>query len=83
MEVEQAGVGPEQVPKLDHAAAWHVVTAQVEAPDAGAPYDALQKDVDGVAGEATVGEVEEVDLVSASEESGEGVVDWEGMAVTL
>ena len=50
MELEEAGVEPEKVAQLDHTAARHVVTAEVETPDAGVPHDALEEDVDGVAG---------------------------------
>ena len=83
VEFDEAGVGPQQVSQLDDAAARHVVATEVESPDAGTPGHALEEDVDGVAGEAAVGQVEEVDLVSASQEGGEGVVDRQGVALTL
>ena len=43
----------------------------------------LEEDVDGVAGEAAVGQVEQGHLVSAAQEGGEGVVDWQGVALAL
>ena len=43
----------------------------------------LEEDVDGVAGEAAVGEVEEDDLVSVGQQGGEGVVDRQRVALAL
>ena len=43
----------------------------------------LEEDVDGVAGEAAVGQVQQGHLVSAGQEGGEGVVDRQGVALTL
>ena len=54
VELDQAAVDPQEVTELHHAAAHHVVTAQVEGPDGGVPHDALEEDADGVAGEAAV-----------------------------
>ena len=62
VELDQAAVDPQEVTELHHAAAHHVVTAQVEGPDGGVPHDALEEDADGVAGEAAVREVEDSDL---------------------
>ena len=80
---EEAGVGPEQISQLDDTTARHVVTTEVESLDAQTPGDALEEDVDGVAGEAAVGQVQDCDQVSASQEGGEGVVDWQGVTLTL
>ena len=83
VEFDEAGVGPQQISQLDDTAARHVVAAEVESLDAETPGHALEEDVDGVAGEAAVGQVEEGDLVGASQEGGEGVVDRQRVALTL
>ena len=83
VEFEKVGVGPEQISQLDDTAARHVVTTEVETPDAGVPHDALEEYVDGVAGQAAVGKVQMSDLITTGQESSEGVVDRERMAVTL
>ena len=83
VEFEEAGVGPQQISQLDDTTARHVVTTEVESLDAQTPGDALEEDVDGVAGEAAVGQVQDCDQVSASQEGGEGVVDRQGVTLTL
>ena len=83
VEFEKAGVGPEEISQLDDTTARHVVTTEVESPDALAPAHTLEEDVDGVAGEAAVGEVQQGDLVGPGQEGGEGVVDRQWVALTL
>ena len=83
VEFAEVGVGPQQIPQLDHTAAGHVVAAEEESSDALTPGHALQEDVDGVAGEAAVGQVKGGHQVSPAQQGGEGVVDREGMALTL
>ena len=43
----------------------------------------LEQNIDGVAGEAAVGEVQQGDLVGPGQEGGEGVVDRQWVALTL
>ena len=62
VKLDDVVVDSQEVPELHHAAARHVIAGEVESPDACVPHDALEEDVDGVASEAAVGEVEEGDL---------------------
>ena len=80
MELDDVVVDSQEVPELHHAAARHVIAGEVESPDACVPHDALEEDVDGVAGEAAVGQVQQGHLVSAGQEGGESVVEREGVA---